>query len=91
MAVVRSANVISLSADGDVATGPLRTDTIAVQAGGAGVTLNLRKGSVAGAILYSIILAANGNTTDSNKLRVPVAGVYLQITAGAATVFLYSS
>lgn len=91
MAVVRSANVISLGANADLAAGPLRTDTIAVQAGAGGVTLNLRKGSVTGAILYSLVLPANGNVTDSLKLRVPQAGVYLEISAGAATVYLYSN
>lgn len=91
MSVVRSANVISLNANADVATGPIRADSIVVQAGAAGCTLNLRKGSVSGAILYSAVLGNNGRAEDNAKFRIPAAGVYLEISAGAATVFLYSN
>lgn len=90
MAVVTSANVISLSADTDKWSNTLRTDSIHIQAGAGGYTIALRKGSVAGAILFQAVLGANESHEYTVKLRVPQSGLYLQVTAGTGTVYLYS-
>lgn len=88
--MVRSANVISASANADVITGPLRTGGLKVVAGAGGIAVNLRKGVVGGAILHTVTLAANAQLFEELELRVPAAGVYVEISAGSGTVYLQS-
>lgn len=90
MAVVRSANIISASANADVIEGPLRLDKISVQAGAGGLTIRLRKGVVGGAVLFEEVLGANEYHNSDYKLRVPAVGLYVEIAAGAGTIYLAS-
>lgn len=90
MAVVTSGNVHSMAANGDTIARAIRVEEINIQAGAAGATIRLRKGVVGGAVLFEAVLAANENKNYSSRLRIPNAGVYLEIAAGAATVYLYS-
>lgn len=90
MAVVRAANVISASADADVIAGPLRLCGIKGVAGAGGLTVALRKGSVSGAILHTMVLGASEDLFEDVVLRVPSAGLYVQISAGAGSIYLYS-
>lgn len=91
MAVVTSANVISLSANADKWNNTLRTEEIEIQAGAGGYVVNLRKASVAGAILFQATLAANESQHYSVKLRIPQTGLYLEVVSGTGTVYLYSN
>lgn len=91
MSVVRSANVISANANADVITGPVRTEEMEIQAGAGGLTIRLRKGVVGGAVLFEAVLGANESHNYALRLRVPQAGIYVEIAAGAGTVYLYSN
>lgn len=90
MAVVRSANVISATANADVIAGPLRIEQVNIAAGAGGLTVRLRKGSVSGAILLEAVVAASTTQNLDSSLYVPAAGIYVEVVAGAGTVFLYS-
>lgn len=88
--MVRSANVISASANADVITGPLRLCGVKTVAGAGGITVNLRKGVVGGAILHTVTLAANAQLFEELELRVPAVGIYVEISAGGGTVYVQS-
>jgi lysophospholipid acyltransferase (LPLAT)-like uncharacterized protein len=90
MAIARAGNMISASADADTISGPVRVCGIKVVAGAGGITVNLRKGSVGGTIMYTSTLAANAQVFEELELQVPAAGIYVQISAGAGVVYLYA-
>jgi hypothetical protein len=91
MAVTRAQTVIKATADADVITGPIDIIAIRVAAGGSGITVNLKDGGVTGGnIVWTQILAANGVQTDYlEKLRIDANGLYVNISAGGGTVYLY--
>lgn len=91
MSVVRSANVISASANGDVITGPFRIDDAQAQAGGSGFVFKLRKGTSSGAVLLEGYCAANESLQFHVRLRVPQAGAYLEVVSGSGTLYLDSN
>ena len=90
MAVVRSANVVSASANADVVAGPIRVEEINVQAGAGGITIRVRKGVVGGAVLFEAVLGANVLLNSASRLRIPAAGAYIEIAAGSGTIYFYN-
>jgi hypothetical protein len=90
MSVVRSANVISANANADTIEGPLCIESIRVSAGAGGITLALKKKDNSGSTLFECILGANAQETSETPLYVPQAGLYVAITAGSGTIYLYS-
>ena len=89
MAVSTAGNVWIMTADNDSVAGPVAFEEVKVVAGGSGCTIELRDGSQGGTVLYSTVLAAAGEEHQPLRIRT-TSGVYLNVTAGGATVYLYS-
>lgn len=88
MAVTRVGNVWSATADGDIFTNMVDVKGIKVVGGGSGITVNLKKASSTGSTLYSAIVATSTERFEQVELRSP-KGIYVNISAGSGTVYLY--
>lgn len=90
MAVTTAGNVWKMAANADVIAGPTRFEGgVKVVAGAAGCTINIRKENVSGVVMFSKVLGANAEIFEKLPL-ISAKGLYLEIAAGAATVFLHS-
>lgn len=90
MAVTRAGNTIVMTADADVVAGPLRIFSTKIVAGAGGMTINLRKGTVSGGKVATMV--AGNSTTTVEYVEIPFitgANLYLEIAAGSGTVYLY--
>lgn len=83
-------NVIKLTADNDSWPRAGRTEAILVAAGGGGYTIELRQQSQAGPIMFEANIAASQTVEFSIPLVWDDEGLFLNVTAGAGTVYLYS-
>lgn len=89
MAVTRAGNVIKLTADNDSVAEALSICSIKVrETAGATATVTLKKGSTSGVVVWEHALAANGQQFDEVEIRLPAAGIWLDLS-GAADVYLY--
>jgi hypothetical protein len=89
MAVSTAGNVWLMTADNDSISGPVAFEEVKVVAGATGCTIELRQGAQDGTVLYSVVLGNNEEAHESLRLRT-TSSVVLNVTAGGATVYLYS-
>jgi hypothetical protein len=89
MAVSRKESVILSTADADTIAGPLDICGIKVVGGASGMTVNLKSDQLTGGtVLYT---ATVGNSTEKHEQVILRAsgGVYVNISAGGGTVYIY--
>lgn len=89
MAVTRAANVVKATANADVITGHLIIEGIKVVGGASGITVNLKKTDTNGAVVYTKTLAADSESFEDVNLKIHGSGLYVNISAGGGTVYLY--
>lgn len=89
MAVTRAANVVKATADADVITGHLIIEGIKVVGGASGMTVNLKKTDSSGTIVYTATVAADSESFEDVNLKIHGSGLYVNVSAGGGTVYLY--
>jgi hypothetical protein len=89
MAVTRNENVILATADADLIAGPLNICGVKVVGGASGATVNLKSDQVTGGtVLYSSTVGNNAEKYEEVYFRAR-GGLYVNISAGGGTVYLY--
>jgi hypothetical protein len=89
MAATFKEHVIISSTDGDTYTGQVRVKGVKVVGGAGGATVNLKSGAVTGGtILYSTTVGNSAEKFEEVKFRSK-DGLYINISAGSGTVYIY--
>lgn len=91
MAVATALNVISASADGDLIAGRSLciTGIKLVQSGGSAAHFRLRQTDVSGTVVYEAKAAVGAVDWCDAEIKGG-ADIYVEIVAGAGTIYLYS-
>jgi hypothetical protein len=89
MAVTRNETVILSTADADTIAGPLNVVGVKVVGGSSGATVNLKAEAVTGGVvLYSSTVGNNVEKFEQVTFRAR-GGLYVNISAGGGTVYIY--
>jgi len=88
MAVTRAGSVVLATADADSITGPLRICGVKLVGGAGGATVNLKDGGTSGTVLYSSTVGNSSEKFEEVDIRAP-SSVYVNISAGGGTIYLY--
>lgn len=89
MAVTRNENLILSTADADLIAGPLNVCGVKVVGGASGATVNLKSDQVTGGlVLYSSTVGNSSEKFEQVEFRAR-GGIYVNISAGGGTVYLY--
>jgi hypothetical protein len=89
MAITRANNVIILAANADTLSENVKVRGIKLVGGAGGATVNLKKTNNSGVIAYTSTVGNSAEKYEEVNLEVHGAPLYLNVSAGSGTVYLY--
>lgn len=89
MAISQNETVVLSSTNADTVDGPVRVEGIKVVGGAGGMTVKLRADqSASGTILYECTVGASAEKFEQVEFKAR-GGLYINITAGSGTIYIY--
>jgi hypothetical protein len=90
MAKSRAGSVLLATADADTFNEQLVVCGVKVVGGAGGMTVNLKHASTSGVVMYSTTVGNSSEKFEEVCFSVPNGGLYVNISAGGGTVYIYT-
>jgi hypothetical protein len=90
MAKSKAGTVLLATADGDTFDEQLLICGVKIVGGGSGMTVNLKHAATGGVVMYSSTVGNSSEKYEQVDIKVPKGGIYVNISAGGGTVYIYT-